>query len=374
MSAVSHAASTMENSSPAPETPKPRRLPRLILLSTVGILALGGAAYVGWQYWTVWRFEQSTDDAYVQANVVTIAPQVAGHLATIRVRDNQHVKAGDVLATIDQREYQAAVDQATADVAEAQATIATIKAELIEQQALIDEANAAVRADQAAQLYADQNKTRFGTLAKSGFGTVQDAQEATSQSGSADAVVAKDKAALEAAQKQVGTLNAQQAEANATLLHNQAVLEQARVNLGYTVITAPVDGVVGMREIRLGLYVQPGMQLLAIVPTAKAYIIANYEETQLADVRPGQPVRIDVDAFAGQPVRGTVNSIAPASGQEFALLPPDNATGNFTKIVQRIPVKISIDNTDPLAGSLLPGMSVTTTIDIREATATTTEN
>lgn len=340
---------------------------RLVAIGMASVMALCAVAYVGWEYWTVWRFEQSTDDAYVQADVVAIAPEVAGYIAAVQVDDNQHVKAGDVLATIDPRDYQAAVDQAKADVAEAQATIASTKAQLGEQHALIDEANAAVQADQATQTYAQQNNQRFGTLAKSGYGTVQDAQQAASQIASADAVVAKDKAALEAARKQVDTLNAELGEANATLQHNQAALDQAELNLGYTVLRAPVDGVVGMRELRTGLYVQPGTQLLAVVPLAQTYIVANYKETQLAGVRPGQAVRIDVDTFAGQPVRGTVDSIAPASGQEFALLPPDNATGNFTKIVQRIPVKIAIDRTDPLAGRLLPGMSVTTTIVVGQA-------
>lgn len=331
------------------------------------VLALCAAAYTGWEYWTVWQYEQSTDDAYVQADVVAVAPQVAGYLATVEVDDNQHVKAGDILATIDPRGYQAAVDQAKADVAEAQASIASTKAQLNEQHALIDEANATVQADQAAQTYAQQNNQRFGTLAKSGYGTTQDAQQAASQIESADAVVAKDKAALEAAQKQVDTLGAQLAEANAALQRSQAVLEQAEINLGYTVLRAPTDGVVGMRQLRIGLYVQPGTQLLAVVPLGRTYIVANYEETQLAGVKEGQAVRIDVDTFAGQPVRGSVESIAPASGQEFALLPPDNATGNFTKIVQRVPVKIAIDRTDPLAGRLLPGMSVTTTIQVGQA-------
>ena len=164
--------------------------------------------------------------------------------------------------------------------------------------------------------------------------------------------------------KQVDTLNAQLSESQATLDHNRAVLTQAELNLGYTVLRAPVDGAVGSRTVRVGLYVQPGMLLLAVVPLQATYVVANYKETQLADVRPGQPVSIDVDTFAGTSVHGIVDSIAPASGQEFALLPPDNATGNFTKIVQRIPVKIAIDRTDPLAGRLLPGMSVTATIKI----------
>ncbi|MFI0845960.1 HlyD family secretion protein [Mesorhizobium sp. IMUNJ 23232] len=349
---------------PAPVQARPRRL-RRVLLGSATVLALCAIAYAGEQYWTVWRFQESTDDAYVQADVVTIAPKVTGYLATVSVADNQPVKAGDVLAVIDQRDYQAAVDQAKADVAVAQAAIGSIKAELDEQNALIDEANATIKADEATAVYADQNNQRFGTLAKTGYGTVQDAQQAASQIASANAVVAKDKAALQAAQTEIETLNAQLAEANATLQHNQAVLDQAELNLGYTVLRAPVDGVVGARQLRVGLYVQPGMQLLAVVPLAQAYIVANYKETQLADVVPGQPVSIDVDTFDGVSVRGTVDSVAPASGQEFALLPPDNATGNFTKIVQRIPVKIAIDRTDPLAGRLLPGMSVTATIDIK---------
>jgi membrane fusion protein (multidrug efflux system) len=368
MNVVIHPASlkagTVALAPPPPVQAPPRRL-RRILLGAAAALALCAAAYAGEQYWTVWRFQEATDDAYVQADVVAIAPQVTGYLATVSVGDNQPVKAGDVLAVIDQRDYQAAVNQAKADVAVAQAAIGSIKAQLDEQNALIDEANATIKADQATAVYAEQNNQRFGSLAKSGYGSVQDAQQAASQIASANALVAKDKAALEAAQTEIETLDAQLAEANATLQHNQAALDQAELNLGYTVLRAPVDGVVGARELRVGLYVQPGMQLLAVVPLAQTYVVANYKETQLADVKPGQLVSIDVDTFNGVSVRGTVDSVAPASGQEFSLLPPDNATGNFTKIVQRIPVKIAIDRTDPLAGRLLPGMSVTATIDIK---------
>jgi len=367
MSVVIHPAS-FKPDAPLPAAPPPARAKMsmlrrgLIGAAAVAVIVVG--AGLGWEYWTVWRFEEATDDAYVQADIVAIASQVAGYLATVDVADNQQVKAGDVLATIDQRDYQAAVDQAKADVAGAEAAIKSFEAELVEQKAVIDEASATIAADKAAEVFAQQNNKRFGTLADTGYGTIQDAQQAASQIGSASATVTKDKASLEAAQAQVGTLQAQLAGARATLQHDQAVLEQAQINLDYTTLRAPVDGVVGMRQIRVGLYVQPGTQLLAVVPVAQTYIVANYKETQLADVKPGQPVRIDVDTFAGMPVRGTVDSIAPASGQEFALLPPDNATGNFTKIVQRIPVKIAIDRTDPLAGKLLPGMSVTTTIEI----------
>ncbi len=343
---------------------KPRFGLGRLLRTAAAIGAFGAAAFFGWQYWTVWRVQQSTDDAYVQADVVFIAPKVAGYLHTVNVEDNQPVKAGDVLATIDPRDYQAAVDQATADVAEASATIDSDKAQLQEQLAVIQEAQATITSDQAAATFADLNDKRFGTLARDGFGTLENAQQAASQTAQATAQIARDKAALLAAEKQVDTLDAAIEQAKATLAHNRAVLDQAKLNLGYTVLRAPVDGVIGARTLRVGQYVQPGTDLLAVVPLQSTYIVANYKETQLAGVKPGQPVGIAIDTFPGVSVRGTVDSLAPASGEEFALLPPDNATGNFTKIVQRIPVKITIDRTDPLAGQLRPGMSVTTTIEV----------
>jgi membrane fusion protein (multidrug efflux system) len=346
---------------------KRKSLRGILLGSLAGIVLLGAAGYGGWQYWSVWRFEVSTDDAYVQADVVGMAPQVAGRISEVLVGDNQAVKAGDVLAKIDPRDFQAAVDQAKSGVAQAEARIASIEAELSEQNAVIDEAEATIKADQAATVYAEQNNQRYAKLAKSGFGTVQTAQAAASQAESANAVVVRDQAALVAAQKQLETIAAQRAEATAGLDHARAVLEQAQLNLGYTVLRAPTDGTIGMRTVRVGQYVEPGTLLLAVVPLEEAYVVANYKETQLADVKPGQMVSIDVDTYSGASVRGIVNSVAPASGQEFALLPPDNATGNFTKIVQRVPVKITIDRTDPLAGRLLPGMSVTTTIKLKPA-------
>ncbi len=347
-----------------PQPPRRSRL-RAVLFACAAMLLVAGGSWAAWRYWTQWRFQETTDDAYVQADIVIIAPKISGYLKTVGVADNQPVKRGDVLATIDPRDYEAAVEQAKADVAEAQASIDSASAQIVEQQALIDQAAAAVASDKANEVFAEQNSRRYDTLARSGYGSQQDAQQATAAIGSAKAVVAKDEAALAAAQKQVATLEAQLAEAKATLAHNQAVLDQAQLNLGYTTLRAPVDGVVGQRTLRVGQYVQPGTNLLAVVPLQATYVVANYEETQLTDVVPGQAVSISVDRFPERPVRGVVDSLAPASGQQFALLPPDNATGNFTKIVQRIPVKITLDPADPLAGRLLPGMSVTTTIDLR---------
>lgn len=343
----------------------PRRSKAPLLYGVALLVVAGLAGYAGWRYWTEWRFEESTDDAYVQADIIPIAPQVSGYIDAVFVNDNQVVRSGDVLATIDPRGYRDALNQAKADVAQAEANITQITAQLSEQKALIDEAQANLRTDQAAEVYAQQNKDRFGALQKSGSGSLQQAQQTLSQADATEAIVARDQAALEAAEKQVDTLQAGLAEAKAKLDHNRAALGQAQLNLGYTALRAPTDGVIGSRMIRVGLFAQPGEQLMAVVPVTAAYVVANFKETQLARIRSGQPVEIDVDTFADRPIRGYVDSIAPASGQEFSLLPPDNATGNFTKIVQRVPVKISIDKGDPLAGRLLPGMSVTATIKVR---------
>ncbi|MCK0206716.1 HlyD family secretion protein [Starkeya koreensis] len=352
----------------APPAPPRHRLRRA--LTGVALLALvAGASFAGYEYWTNWRFEESTDDAYVEADIVPIAPQVSGYLTTVNVTDNQPVKKGEVLAVIDPRDYQAAVDQASADVAEARASIDDRAAQLDEQQAVIAQARAQIESDKAALTFAQQNNERFTKLASDGFGPVQTAQQTVAQIGQAQALLARDTAALDAAQKQIATLDAQLAEARATLAHNQAALDTAKLNLGYTVLRAPVDGVVGARTLRVGQFVEPGNQLLAVVPLQATYIVANYKETQLTDVKPGQKVTVSVDTFPGVGVRGFVTSLAPASGQEFALLPPDNATGNFTKIVQRIPVRVDLDPTDPLAGRLRPGMSVTTTIRVDGAPA-----
>ncbi len=324
----------------AGKPPVPKRHPTIFrhLVPAVLIAAVvGGSIYAGWEYWTQWRFEVSTDDAYVQADVVSIAPQVAGNVASMLVNDNQHVKAGQVLAIIDQRQYQAAVDQAKAGVQQAQAAIATDEAEIAQQHAVISEAQATIDADKAAEVYATQNNQRFGTLANEGYGSVQDEQQAASQIASAKATTAKDEAALDAAQKQIVTLTAQLKQARAILAQNEATLQQAQINLGYTTITSPVDGVIGDRTLRVGQYAQPGTELLAVVPLASIYVIANFKETELADVHHGQPASLEVDTFSDAAVRGYVDSIAPASGQEFSLLPPDNATGNFTKIVQAHP-------------------------------------
>ncbi|WP_413988405.1 HlyD family secretion protein [Labrys okinawensis] len=348
-----------------PTAPTKKSRLRKPLLIGASLLILAGAAYYGDQYWTVGRFQVSTDDAYVQADNTTIAPKISGYLSEVLVGDNESVKAGHVLARIDDRDFKVALDQAKADVLAAQASIAGRQAALDTQQSIIDAAKATITVDQANETFAEQDDKRYASLATQGFGSVQNAQQASARIMAARATTQRDSAALVTATKQVDSLKAELAQAQATLAHDQAVQHQAELNLSYTNVVSPVDGVVGNRTLRVGQYVQAGTQLMAVVPSQAAYIVANYKETQLTNVHAGQPVDIDVDMFPGATFRGHVDSLAPASGQEFALLPPDNATGNFTKVVQRIPVKIVLDPGSPLSGELRPGMSVYPTIETK---------
>jgi membrane fusion protein, multidrug efflux system len=347
----------------APPATASNKLRRLLLAGTA-VALLAGAAWYGWDYWTVGRYLVSTDDAYVKADNTTIAPKVSGYLAEVLVGDNQRIKAGQVLARIDDRDYRVALDQARADVAAAQAAVASKQAQLEVQQTVIDAAKATIDVDTAAKTFANQENKRYTDLAATGYGSVQNAQQAQSRNAGADAAILRDTANLASARKQVELLKAEIAQAVAAAARASAQQAQAELNLSYTTITSPIDGLVGNRTLRTGQYVQAGTQLMSMVPATGAYVVANFKETQLTDVREGQAVDVAVDMFPGQVVHGHVDSLAPASGQEFALLPPDNATGNFTKVVQRIPVKIALDGRAPI--ELRPGMSVIPTI----ATAT----
>ncbi|MBN9138417.1 MAG: HlyD family secretion protein [Phyllobacterium sp.] len=340
---------------------------RKLLLIGAAVIVVGLGANFGWHYWTVGRFQESTDDAYVKADSTIVAPKVSGYVREVLVADNQPVRGNQPLAKIDDRDYVVALEQAKADVAAAQADIENIVASLDQQQAAIAQAQSTVSVDQASLKFAQQDNERYGALATQGAGSVQNAQQAVSKLDIAKATLQRDEGAVVSAQKQVGVLQAQLAKMNAALARDRAVQDQAELNLGYTTIVSPVDGVVGNRTLRVGQYVQSGTQLMAVVPVDDVYVIANFKETQLTDVKKGQPVDIAVDTFPGVALKGRVDSIAPASGQEFALLPPDNATGNFTKIVQRIPVKVVLDNDSKLTGLLRPGMSVTPTINLKDS-------
>jgi len=345
--------------------------PSLKRLARRGAIGVGAAALLvaggvyGYGYWTSGRFLESTNDAYVQADYTIIAPKVSGYIAEVMVDDNQPVKTGQVLAKIDDRDFSTALAQAQADVEAAQASIHNIDAQLALQEATVDQASADIASAEAGVTFAKQDHSRYQDLMKTGYGTVQRAQLANADLQQQTALLQHDRAALVAAQKQIDVLKTQRAEADAQLAHNQAVAQQATLNLSYTTITAPIDGVVGARSLRTGQYVQAGTQLMALVPLQATYVVANFKETQLTEMRDGQPAVIEVDSFPGALIHGRIDSLAPASGLEFSLLPPDNATGNFTKIVQRIPVKIVLDGNDPLVGLLRVGMSVEASIDTK---------
>jgi membrane fusion protein (multidrug efflux system) len=336
---------------------------RKLLTAGAALVVLAGAVNYGWDYWTVGQYLVSTDDAYVKADSTTVAPKVSGYLREVLVGDNERVKAGEVLAQVDERDFRVALDQAKSDVAAANAAIASKQAQLEVQQAVIDAAKATVDVDKATLTFAAQENKRYTDLASSGYGSVQNAQQAQSHIAGAQAAFQRDTANLASTLKQVDLLKAEIAQAKAALARAAATQSQAELNLGYTTIVAPIDGIIGNRSLRIGQFVQAGTQLMSVVPVSGAYVVANFKETQLTRVREGQPVEIAVDMFPGQRVHGHVDSIAPASGQEFALLPPDNATGNFTKVVQRIPVKIALSQDNNALIELRPGMSVVPTIE-----------
>ena len=319
-------------------------------------LGIAAAADFGHYYLTTGRYLETTDDAYVKADSTIIAPKVSGYIAQVLVGDNQPVKAGQVLAEIDDRDFRTALNQAKADVAASEAAVRNLNAQIELQEPLIQQQAAEVDAATANLKFAQEERTRYDELMKSGSGTIQRAQQTDAALRALTAQLQQSKAGLVAANKKVEILSTERAKAIAQLDRARAVEEQAALNLSYTQIAAPVDGTVGARSLRVGQFVQAGTMLMSLVPSRGAYVVANYKETQLSDVRPGQPVDIEVDMFPGKAVHGHVDSLAPASGQEFALLPPDNATGNFTKVVQRIPVKIVLERGASI--ELRPGMSV----------------
>lgn len=341
---------------------RPSRRQALIGLALMAGVGLAGR--LGYDYWTVGRFLQSTDNAYIHVDYTTIASRISGNVAEVFVRDNEVVQPGQVLARIDDRDFRVALDVANADVADAEAALRHLDAQIAQQQSAIDGEKADISAGKATRDLAVADDARYEDLRKSGYGSVQRAQQAATVLRERVAQLRKSRAALAAAQRQIDVLVSQRARAEARRERALAAQHQAELNLTYVSITAPLSGTIGARSLRVGRYVQAGTPLMAVVPLTAAYVVANYKETQLSRVAPGQPVEISVDSFPGVPLKGRVDSLAPASGQQFALLPAQNASGNFTKIVQRVPIRIAIS--DPtLIGRLRAGMSVRSTIDTR---------
>ncbi len=346
-------------------TPARRLRIRKLLLPLVGALVLAGAAAGGWYWWTVGRFIESTDDAYVQSDVAVISPQVEGYVRAVRVADNQAVRAGDVLVTIDDRDFEARVAAAEADLAAKAAAVQSMTGQITLQQSLIEQAAAAVPRAEADLTLARQNHQRYQRLARDDFASGQRFETATADLKKAEAGLAESQAALASARNRQAVLQAELTKAEAERRQAEASLELARTDLDRTVIRASEAGVIGNKGVRVGELVRPGDQLMALVPLPEVYVVANFKETQLDRVRPGQPVEIEVDALPGRHLQGRVESFAPGTGSEFSLLPAENATGNFTKIVQRVPVRIAVPTDRPLAGLLRPGLSVVASVDTR---------
>jgi membrane fusion protein (multidrug efflux system) len=350
----------------APEARERRRRRRLLIAAIGGALLLIAAIGFGLYWFIELRWLESTDDAYTQADNTIIAPKVSGYISQLFVTDNQVVKAGQLLLRIDPRDYQAAVNQAQADVASAEANIRNIDAQITAQQAVVDQARADIAAAQANLTFSQQEYARYAELVRTGAGTVQRAQQAAADLREKTAALQHNQATLDQAVKQIGVLKTQRGVAEATLQHNRAALDQAKLNLSYTAITSPTEGAVGDRSARIGQYVQPSTQLMTIVPLGnRIYVVANFKETQIRRMFRGEAADITIDSFPGVHLKATVDSLAPGSGAQFALLPPENATGNFTKIVQRVPVKILFASDHPVMAQMRPGLSVIATVDTR---------
>ena len=335
---------------------------RLFILLLVGVLVVVVARE--WDWWVGSAVEQSTDDAYLQADMTPLAAKVPGYVRQVSVQDFQKVKIGGLLVEIVDDDYRAQLEQAQANVAAAQAAIENIEQQKLLQGALIKQAEATIQASEADLTRYHLEAERQQSLLKNRLaGTPQLVEQAVDNEQRTAATLDLNRAQLDQQRQQLNVLESQRKQATATLKAQQAARDLAQINLGYTRIIAPVDGMVGQRQVQAGQYVNVGTQVISVVPLPNVWVIANYKETQMTRVRIGQPARVTVDAFPGLVLHGHVDSWSPASGAQFSLLPPDNATGNFTKVVQRIPVKIVVDP-DPAVDELLrPGMSVIATID-----------
>jgi membrane fusion protein, multidrug efflux system len=336
-----------------------------LLLAVVALLLTIGAAGYGRYWWTAGRFVESTDDAYVGGNVTALSPHVAGFVSYILVGDNQFVRAGQLLIRLDDRDYRAKLAHAEAAVRRQRATLANLRAQYVLQQSAVTQAEANLLAARAAADFARVDAARYHRLAVSNVGSVQSDQKAFAADRQAQASLLAAEASLAAAKQRLVVLDTETAEAEASLAQAQADLNSATLDLGYTEIRSPIDGYVADRGAQIGAYVTPGITLLSIVPARGLWIEANFKEDQLAQMRPGQPATIVADVLPGRSFHGRVLSLAPATGAIFAVIPPENATGNFTKIVQRVPVRIAIADGDSTLGLLRPGLSVAVSVDTR---------
>lgn len=366
------AGAPQDNAIPAEEVPTEagnggkRRRAGLVVGAVLAIAVIGGGAWY-WRHETYGRYFQSTDNAYIQSDAVVISPKVGGYVDRVLVAENQAVVAGQPLVEIDPRELRAQTAQIRAQIDLAQTNAAGVRAQIAEQQAGVAQARAQVAAAESALAFARSEVARYTPLAASGAEPRERLAQMRNQQQQAEAQAASARAALVAAQRRGATLQTQVQQALAQGRGSEAQLQAVQVNLGSTVLRAPVAGRVASKSVQPGQLVQPGTRLMSVVPVERMYIEANFKETQLALMRPGQPVTVLVDALDGVELHGRVESVSPGTGAEFSILPPQNATGNFTKIVQRVPVRISLDAGPRARALLVPGMSVDVTVDTRAA-------
>jgi membrane fusion protein (multidrug efflux system) len=359
----------------AAEAPqKKKRSPRRFILPIVGLALAAGGAWYGYNYWINGRFMISTDDAYVQVEMTFVSPKISGYVASVPVVENQAVKAGDPLLLIDDGDYKIALDQAEAQIATQKKTLDRISAQIEAAKASLQQAEAQKTSAEAAAANAVRSVNRASQLVKTKVGTqanLDDAQTAVDQTR---AGVAGADAQIATAQANIGVLEAELAEAQSTVRTLELARDKAARDLSFTVLHAPYDGVVGNVSVEQGDMITPGQKLAVVVPMDKLYIVANFKETQLAKLVPGEKVRVEVDALPGGGFDGTVSSLAPASGAMFSMLPPENATGNFTKVVQRVPVRIEVPADVLKTGKLRAGLSVVVDVDSRTAPGAVASN
>jgi len=348
---------------PQPGRVRKSRLKRMALMVSI-VLATLGLAKVAYTWWTVGRFIESTDDAYVGGDVTVIAPKVAGFISKLFVGDNQQVHAGDLLLKLDDRDYLAAQAKADASVAIQQAALSNLDATRHLQEAIVAQAQASIAVAEAEIVRTRDDQVRFSRLLKDSAVSVQESQKTDADYKEAVAVGEKSRAGLVAAQRQLEVIDTQKQQGHAALEQAIAERDLARLNVGYTELRAPIDGIVGNRSAQVGAYATTGSQLISLVPGRGLWIDANFKESQLARIRPGSPATVKVDSIRGRVFRGRVLSVAPATGAQFSVLPPENATGNFTKIVQRVAVRIMLEDEAATFGQLRPGLSVTAKVKV----------
>jgi membrane fusion protein (multidrug efflux system) len=342
---------------------------RKVAIAAAALLVLGFGVYYGRYWWTTGRYLVTTDDAYVGARNATLSPKVAGHVSEIAFDDNAQVKTGDMLLRVDDGDYVLAVQTAKDHIAVQEATVSRLGKQVVAQQAAVDQANAQLASAKAGATRTDLELKRQQDLATRQINSRQQLEQAQANFDQAVAQVQAAQAGIESALANVDVLKAQQGEAERTLKQLQTALAKAERDLSFTIIRAPFDGVIGNRAVQVGDYVQPTQRLASLVPLQAVYIDANFKETQVSQLQPGQPVSITVDALPGRTLDGRVESFAPASGSVFSLLPPDNATGNFTKIVQRLPVRIVVPTSVAEQSVLRPGMSVIVKVNTKPGAA-----